>query len=138
MTTLDAIGGSVNYVTRQPTAGPVRNELDLSLDTLGSLRTHFGSGGSTTLPGLDYRFDVVGSRLNSFIDGDYRDLASVSGQLNYRVSDWFKVFGAVEYKQDSGHAYWGTPLVPVSFAGANSVNGVVQGTAVIQCSIQIR
>src|SRR5262249_4909023 len=74
--------------------------------------------------------DVVGSRFNSFIDGDFRELASVSGQLNYRVTDWFKVFGAVEYKQDSGHAYWGTPLVPVSFAGPFAINGVVRGTAI--------
>ncbi len=130
MSGLDAIGGSVNYVTRQPTSGPIHNEMDLSFDSLGSIRSHLGSGGSTTQPGLDYRFDVVGSQLNSFIDGDYRDLASVSGQLNYRFSDSFKIFGAVEYKQDSGHAYWGTPLVPFSFAGPNAVNGVVKGNAV--------
>jgi len=130
MSGLDAIGGSVNYVTRQPTSGPVHNEMDLSLDSFGSVRSHFGSGGSTTQPGLDYRFDVVGSQLNSFIDGDYRDLATVSGQLNYRFSDSFKVFGAVEYKQDSGHAYWGTPLVPLSFAGAYAVKGVVSGNEV--------
>ena len=37
------------------------------------------------------------------------------------------VWGAVEYKKDSGHAYWGTPLVPTSFAGSNAVNGVVSG-----------
>ena len=40
------------------------------------------------------------------------------------------VFGAIEYKKDSGHAYWGTPLVPTSFAGSNAVNGVVSGVAV--------
>ena len=40
------------------------------------------------------------------------------------------VFGAVEYKKDSGHAYWGTPVVPTSFAGAHAVSGVVSGTAV--------
>ena len=40
------------------------------------------------------------------------------------------VWGAVEYKKDSGHAYWGTPLVPTSFAGGNAVSGVVSGTAV--------
>ena len=130
MSGFDAIGGSVNYVSRQPMTGPIRNEMDFSLDSLGSLRTHFGSGGSTTVPGLDYRFDVIGSQLNSFIDGDYRDLTSLSGQLNYRVTDWFKVFAAIEYKQDYGHAYWGTPLVPLSFAGPNAVNGVVRGTAV--------
>ena len=37
MTGLDAIGGSVNYVSRQPTSGPIQNELDLSLDSLGSV-----------------------------------------------------------------------------------------------------
>ena len=72
MSGLDAIGGSVNYVSRQPTTGPVRNELDLSIDTLGTFRSHYGSGGSTALPGLDYRFDVSSSKINSFIDGDYR------------------------------------------------------------------
>ena len=34
---------------------------------------------------------------------------------------------AIEYKQDSGHAYWGTPLVPTSFAGPHAVSGVVSG-----------
>ena len=29
-----------------------------------------------------------------------------------------------------GHAYWGTPLVPPSFAGPFAKNGVVSGTAV--------
>jgi iron complex outermembrane recepter protein len=130
MSGLDAIGGSVNYVNRQPTSGPIRNEMDLSLDSLGSLRTHFGSGGSTAVQGLDYRFDVAGAKLNSFIDGDYRDLTNVSAQLNYRASDAFKTFAAFEYKQDSGHAYWGTPLVPIAFAGPNAINGVVSGTAV--------
>ena len=40
------------------------------------------------------------------------------------------VFGAIEYKKDSGHAYWGTPLVPTSFAGSHAVSGVVSGNAV--------
>ena len=100
------------------------------VDSLGTYRTHLGSGGSTTVQGLDYRFDAVGSKLNSFIDGDFRDLADLSAQLNYRVTDDFKVFAAFEYKNDYGHAYWGTPLVPVSFAGSHAVSGVVSGTAV--------
>ena len=66
MSGLDAIGGSVNYVTRQPTSGAIRNELDTSLDSLGTYRTHFGSGGSTTIDGLDYRVDLSQSRIASF------------------------------------------------------------------------
>jgi iron complex outermembrane recepter protein len=130
MSGLDAIGGSVNYVTKQPTSGAIKNELDTSLDSLGTYRTHFGSGGSTTIDGLDYRVDLSQSKIASFIDGDYQNLSNFSTQLNYRVSDSFKVFGAVEYRNDGGHAYWGTPLVPPSFAGPFAKNGVVSGTAV--------
>ena len=74
MSGIMAIGGSVNYVSKQPTTGPIQNEMDLSMDSLGTFRSHYGSGGSTAVEGLDYRFDVTGSKINSFIDGDYRDL----------------------------------------------------------------
>src|SRR3984957_14020168 len=130
MSGINAIGGAVNYVSLQPTSGPVQNELDLSLDSYGSPRTHYGSGGNTGMQGLDYRFDAVADRLNSFIDGDFRDLTELSGQLNYHVTKDFMVFGATDYQKDSGHAYWGTPLVPTSFAGVQPVSGVVSGTAV--------
>jgi iron complex outermembrane receptor protein len=130
MTGLNAIGGSVNYVSLQPTTGPIKNELDTSIDSLGSYRTHFGSGGSTNIAGLDYRFDVSSSKINSFIDGDYQQLNNISGQLNYRISDSFKVFAAIEYKRDDGHAYWGTPLTTTAFSGPFSTGGVVAGSMV--------
>ena len=130
MTGLNAIGGSVNYVSRQPTGGPAQSEADVSFDSFGSVLSHYGSGGNTGLQGLDYRFDASGSKLNSFIDGDFRDLTDISGQLNYHVTHNFMVWGAVDYKADSGHAYWGTPLVPTSFAGSNAVSGVVSGSMV--------
>jgi iron complex outermembrane recepter protein len=129
MSGLAAIGGSVNYVSRQPTTGPVKNELDTSIDTLGTYRTHFGSGGSSAVPGLDYRFDASSSKINSFVDGDYQQLNNVSGQLNYRLNDSFRVFGAVDYKRDDGHAYWGTPLTTTAFSGPFSTHSVVSGTA---------
>jgi iron complex outermembrane recepter protein len=129
MTGLDAIGGSVNFVSRQPTTGPIKSELDTSIDTLGTYRTHFGSGGSTNVDGLDYRFDVSSSKIASFIDGDYQQLSNVSGQLNYRVNDAFKVFAAVDYKNDEGHAYWGTPLTTTAFSGPFSTHSVVSGVA---------
>jgi iron complex outermembrane recepter protein len=130
MTGLDAIGGSVNYVSRQPTTGPIKSELDASIDSLGTYRTHYGSGGSTNISGLDYRFDVSSSKINSFVDGDYQQLNNISGQLNYRVSDSFKVFAAIDYKRDEGHAYWGTPLTTTAFSGPNSTSGVVAGSMV--------
>ncbi len=130
MSGLDAIGGSVNYVSNQPTTGAIKNELDTSINSLGTYRTHFGSGGSTSVQGLDYRVDIGQSKINSFIDGDYENLTNFSGQFNYRVTDSFKVFGAIEYKQDQGHAYWGTPLTTTTFSGPFSVGGVVSGFAI--------
>lgn len=130
MSGLAAIGGAVNYVSNQPTSGPIKSQLDGSIDSQGTYRTHFGSGGSTTLPGLDYRFDVSSSKINSFVQGDYQQLNNVSGQLNYQVNDSFKVFGAVEYRRDDGHAYWGTPLTTTAFSGPYSTRGVVAGSAI--------
>jgi iron complex outermembrane receptor protein len=124
------MGGTVNYVSRQPTTGPIKSELDTSIDTLGTYRTHFGSGGSTLMPGLDYRFDVSSSKVDSRIDGVNDQLNDLSGQLNYRVTDSLKVWGAVEYKRDDGHAYWGTPLTTTAFSGPFSTHGVVAGLAI--------
>ena len=67
------------------------------------------------------------SKIASFIDGDYQRLNNVSGQLNYRVNDAFKVFAAIDYKRDDGHAYWGTPLTTTAFSGPFSTHGVVAG-----------
>ena len=86
MSGLNAIGGSVNYVSRQPTTGPIRNEADVYLDSFGSFRSHFGSGGSTPVRGLDYRFDVSGAEYNSFIDGGFRDVTGLATQFDYRVT----------------------------------------------------
>lgn len=130
MSGIMAVSGSVNYVSRQPTTGPIQNELDLSVDSLGTFRSHFGSGGSTGVQGLDYRFDATGSNINSFIDGDYRDLTDLSTQFNYHVNNNLTTFVAIDYKKDSGHAYWGTPLVPTSFAGPFATSGVVSGNMV--------
>src|SRR5580700_3005475 len=129
MSGIMAVGGSVNYVSRQPTTGPIQNELDLSVDSLGTFRSHYGSGGSTSVPGLDYRFDAIGSSINGFVNGDYRDLTDLATQFNYHVNKNFMSFAAIDYKKDSGHAYWGTPLVPTSFAGSHGISGVVSGTA---------
>ena len=123
-----ATGGSIDYVTKQPSSGPVRNEAFFSYDSLNSFRSSYGSGGSTNVQGLDYRFDISRSSLNGFIDNTDTKTFNVSGQLNYRVSENLKIWGAIEYKQDFSHAYWGTPLVSTAFSGPYSTHGIVSGT----------
>jgi iron complex outermembrane receptor protein len=122
-----AIGGTVNYVTKQPHTGAVINDAFASFDSFHGFRAGYGSGGSTAVKGLDYRFDITRSNNTSFIEDTYSNLANISGQLNYRVTDNFKVWGAAEYKQDKDRFYWGTPLVPTAFAGPYATSGVVSG-----------
>ncbi|WP_257177680.1 MULTISPECIES: TonB-dependent siderophore receptor [Bradyrhizobium] len=125
-----AAGGAINFVTRQPHTGPIRNEADFSWDSLNSFRAHYGSGGSTNVQGLDYRFDVSRAALNGFADDTNTKMLDVSGQLNYRISDSLKVWGAIEYREDRGKAYWGAPLVPIAYSGSHATSGIVSGNYV--------
>ncbi len=124
-----AIGGAVNYVPKQPISGPIQNEAFISTDSLGSIRSGATSTGSTSLQGLDYYFGISQDQINSFIDDDHKDLTNLSTRLNYRMSDVFKTFVAVEYRKDAGNSYWGTPLVPASFPGVQPTSGIVSGSA---------
>lgn len=125
-----AAGGAINFVTRQPHTGPIRNEADFSWDSLNSFRAHYGSGGSTNVGGLDYRFDISRSSLNGFANDTNTKTLDVSGQLNYRISDSLKIWGAIEYREDRSKAYWGVPLVPVAFSGSHATTGIVSGSYV--------
>ncbi|MCK1650949.1 TonB-dependent receptor [Bradyrhizobium sp. 149] len=125
-----AAGGAINFVTKQPHTGAIRNEADFSWDSLNSFRAHYGSGGSTNVQGLDYRFDVSRSSLNGFADDTNTKTLDVSGQLNYRISDSLKIWGAIEYREDRSKAYWGVPLVPIAFSGSHATTGIVSGNYV--------
>lgn len=124
---LGATGGAVNYVTKAPHTGPIVNEAFTSYDSFHGYRAGYGSGGSTLIDGLDYRFDISHSNDKSFIEDTYSKLSNVSGQLNYRINDSLKIWGAAEYKQDSDRFYWGTPLVPANAPGIVPTNGIVSG-----------
>ena len=123
-----ATGGAINYVNKVPHTGPITNDAFVGFDSFRGYRAGYGSGGSTLIDGLDYRFDISHSNDRSFIDDTYSRLSNVSGQLNYKVTDNFKVWGAVEYKQDKDRFYWGTPLVPVNAPGIVPTTGIVSGT----------
>ncbi len=122
-----ATAGAVNYVTKAPHTGNVINEAFTSFDSLNGYRWGIGSGGSTPIKGLDYRFDLTRSFNNSFIDDTYTRLFNVSGQLNYRVNESLKIWGAAEYKEDKDRFYYGTPLVPSNFPGIVATSGIVHG-----------
>ena len=122
-----ATGGAVNYVTKRPHTGPIVNEMFTSYDSITGFRGGYGSGGSTAIKGLDYRFDVTGSQGLSFIDDTYSRFLNISGQLDYRARSDFKIWGAAEYKQDKDRFYWGTPVVNANAPGVVPTKGIVKG-----------
>ena len=123
-----ATGGAINYVNKVPHTGAITNDAFVGFDSFRGYRAGYGSGGSTLIDGLDYRFDVSHTNDNGFIDDTYSRLTNVSGQLNYKVTDSFKIWGAAEYKQDKDRFYWGTPLVPANAPGIIPTTGIVSGT----------
>ncbi|MGY3451548.1 TonB-dependent receptor [Bradyrhizobium sp. USDA 4353] len=125
-----AVGGSINFVTKAPHTGPVESEAFVGFDQRGTFRSGFGSGGSTNVQGLDYRFDISRTKEVGFIDDTEFKNVHVSGQLNYRLSDSFRTFVAAEFKDYKAKPYEGTPLVPVAFSGANATSGIVSGVKV--------
>jgi iron complex outermembrane receptor protein len=123
-----AAGGAINFVTRRPHTGPVENEVYVSYGSFNTWRSGFGSGGSTAIEGLDYRFDLNRAASSGFIDDTHSENWHASGQLDYRVSGALKLFGAIEAKKDRANAYWGTPLVSATTASPTS--GIVSGSYV--------
>jgi outer membrane receptor protein involved in Fe transport len=122
-----ATGGAIDYVTKTPHTGAIVNEAFTSFDSFKGYRAGYGSGGSTLIDGLDYRFDIGHSNNVGFIDDTYSKLTNVSGQLNYRINNNLKIWGAIEYRQDNDRFYWGTPLVPANYPGVVPTTGIVSG-----------
>jgi iron complex outermembrane receptor protein len=121
-------------VTRRPHQGPVENEAYASYGSFNTTRMGFGSGGSTSKEGLDYRFDLNRSSSNGFVNDTYSENWHLSTGLDFRASSTFKLFGAFEYKQDRANAYWGTPLVSAAAPGINALGGIVSGTSIASIS----
>ena len=111
-----AIGGVVNFVTKRPDRNNPNKEALLSYGSYGSTRAAFGFGGAlgdASAYRLDYsRNDTKvgtiarnGERIDHFTSGLMVDLGgSVKLDLSF------------DYLRDNNQAYWGTPLVPASFA----------------------
>ena len=111
-----AIGGVVNFVTKRPDRDDPHKEALLSYGSYGSTRAAFGFGGAlgdASAYRLDYSrndskvgtIDRNGERIDHFTSGLMVDLGgSVKLDLSF------------DYLRDNNDAYWGTPLVPRSFA----------------------
>ena len=87
MAGLGAIGGTVNFVNKQPTPARSRASSIPRSTRSAPIARISARAAAPLVPGLDYRFDVSSSKIDSRIDGVNDQLNNFSGQLNYRVND---------------------------------------------------
>lgn len=121
-----AVGGAVNVVDKGPSFGPSSLEALLSVGSFGS--TSLGAGGGThSGDDLAYRADVSRTASDGYVThtGGYSNEATAS--VTWRVTPTLALQLSMDYMQDQPSNYFGTPLVPVSFA-ADPLNGIVSSS----------
>ncbi|MFY1904582.1 TonB-dependent receptor [Achromobacter xylosoxidans] len=111
-----AIGGIVNFQTKRPDRDNPSREAMFSYGSYGSTRTGIGLGdnfGETGAYRIDYSHND--SRVGT-IDRNSNKLDHLTTGIAFDVAPATRLDLSFDYSRDTGHAYWGTPLIPRSLA----------------------
>lgn len=123
-----AIGGVVNYVTKRPARGPFQGEAIFSYGSYDTQRYGIGVGGPLTGEAENspvyYRFDAVHQDSNGYVDDTASDLTNITSAVLIDFTEKTSLQLSLDYKRDNANPYWGTPLVPKSFAGSHAFDVV--------------
>lgn len=123
-----AIAGAVNYVIRRPRREePFNVDGLLSYGSFNTLRLGVGSGGPLHDNILFYRVDFSRATSSGFIDDTSSDYRSITSALLFDVTRQLSFELSFDAQHDDASPYWGTPLVPLSFA-TRPLSGVVQSS----------
>jgi len=120
-----AIAGAVNVVDKAPSFGPSQVE---GLATSGSYgSTNFGIGGTTHWADtLAVRADFSRTGTDGYVHNPSNTTEATVTAL-WKASSTLDVQFTVDWLEDNPSQYYGTPLVPASFAGNQAQSGVVSG-----------
>jgi iron complex outermembrane receptor protein len=118
-----AIGGTVNVTNKAPSFGAAQYEALVAIGSFGSTSLGFGGGGGLR-ENLGARFDISRTSTDGFVDRAHASALNVTLSLLWRPSDNLDVQFSIDYGEDRPSPYWGTPLVPTSFA-TSPLNGVL-------------
>lgn len=118
-----AVGGAVNIINKSP---------DLRADSFQALASYatfdtlsLGAGGNKLLSDdLAVRADVSYHRTSGYVHDAGSNSFNATGALLYKPSKTFSVELSVDYLRDNLSTYFGTPLVPASFA-ADPIEGIL-------------
>lgn len=123
-----ALGGAINFVTKRPIRSEqVTVDALLSYGTFNTLRAAAGSGGPLHWDNLHYRLDLSYQTSDSFsgIQRTPYTYWNMTSALLYDVTPRLNVEVSFDVSHDRSVPYWGTPLVPGSFAGMSAIPDVV-------------
>lgn len=121
-----AIAGAINFVTKRPSWTAEGTEASMSYGSFNTLRTGVGSGGTLGSKKLHYRADLSYQNSNNFagVQRSPYTYWNLTSGLMYEATPRLNFEFSFDVAYDRSRPYFGTPLVPTSFAGS-AVNGVV-------------
>jgi iron complex outermembrane receptor protein len=122
-----AVGGVVNVVSKAPSFDKPQLDLLVSSGTFGD--TALGLGGTTHIGDtLAIRADVSRTSSNGYVDRASSDSTNVTATALWRATSVLDVQFTLDYLEDNPSTYFGTPLVPVSFA-TQPLTGVIDSSS---------
>lgn len=120
-----AVAGTVNVITKKPVLDSNSYEAVASYGRFNSLQ--LGAGGNFSLNAdTALRVDLSRTSSDGFVDRAKSDSNNLTASLLWKPSERFDVQASLDILHDNPTPYWGTPLVPASFA-SDPLNGVVSG-----------
>lgn len=105
-----AVGGVVNYVTKEPTRERAPTEFLLEAGSFGSTRLGFGLGGPVSEE-VSFRLDGIRSASDGYVQRSGYENYQFAGALRWQVSPAFSASLHVDTSQIDEKNYHGTPLI---------------------------
>jgi len=122
-----AVAGAVNVVDKAPSFGPAQVEALASAGSFGS--TNVGVGGTTHFGDtFAVRADVSRTATQGYVPHDPSNTTEATVTALWKPLSTLDVQLTIDWLEDNPSTYYGTPLVPSSFA-TQSLTGVISSSA---------
>jgi iron complex outermembrane receptor protein len=122
-----AVGGVVNVVSKPPRFDKSQLDLLASSGTFGD--QSFGIGGTSHIgETLAFRVDVSRTSTDGYVHRTAADSTNATATVLWRPYAALDVQFTLDYLEDDPSTYFGTPLVPVSFA-TQPLKGVIDSSS---------
>jgi iron complex outermembrane receptor protein len=121
-----SVGGVINAVTKKATRSDRRPvDLTATYGRFDTVELGAGSGGPLSEKSW-YRLDAAHTRSDGYVERMDPRSTNATGSLLFGLREDLDLRVSVDYLDDQLANYWGTPLTPAAFTGANEARGVIR------------